>query len=354
VPLSDGQASFTTPADLDANDYTITATYTGDALNAASTTSTQLVVDPAPTTLAVVPTTTSTPFGVPVTYTATVACSPSCGGLTPTGEVDFTEAGTTTSVEVVNGQATFTTDPTISPGLDNEVDAAYSPFPDAPQDFAATAPAVQSFYDIGAVDLSAQSEDRTTSSSPAAITNGGSVTVNPADENEFSVQMAADVGGGVPPGPLTLDVAEQAASISVTGCTLGASPPSATVTGCSLTGVQVGDVVTDVTTPANIPSSPPTTVVSLDPVTLSTSFSSTITGDSLMFTPPPTDETAALGLTASESAPSADAGDGLTDYFWTIAANALSGIAGTSATVTISSPGSTDFAPATFTFTLDW
>ncbi len=281
VPVIGGQASFSTPADLDAGAYTVTATYTGDALNASSTASTALTVDPAPTTLVLIPSTTSTAHGVPVTYTATVACSPSCGGLTPSGVVDFdqvSDGGLETPVELVNGTATFSTDPTLGPGLNNEVDATFTSYSDAPGDFATTSPVVQSFYNIGSVELTAQSEDLTVAGTPASVANGGTVTVTPADANEISVQLAADAtGNGVPPGPLTVDIVE------------GAS-----------------------------------------------------------------DETAALGITASDAAPSTDAGDGLTDYFWTIPANDLSGIPGTSATVTIGYAGSTDFAPSTLTFTLDW
>jgi hypothetical protein len=358
VPLAGGQASFSTPANLDAGTYTITATYTGDALNSSSTNNTPLTVSPAPTTLTLTPSSTSVAFGTPVTYTATVACSPSCGGQTPTGNVDFVQvadAGLDTAVELVNGQATFTTDSALNPGLANEVDVTFSSYSDAPADFAATTPAVQSFYDIGAVNLVTTAED-TTASTSQAVTNGGTVTVAPGDTNVFSVQMSAAVSGhGVPPGPLNFDISEQAAPITATGCTLGASAPSSTVTGCTLAGVQVGDVVTDSTTPANVPVSPPTTVVSLSPVTLSTTFNSTITGQTLTFTAPVIDETSAAGVTnPSESAPSADLADGLTDYFWTIPAGGLSNVSGTSATVTISYAGSTDFAATVFTFTLDW
>ena len=278
VPLAAGQASFTTPANLDAGDYTVTATYTGDALNASSTAATDLTVDPAPTALTLTPSASSTAFGVPVTYTATVTCSPSCGGLTPAGDVDFSQLGTDTSVELVNGQATFTTDPTIGPGLQNEVDATFSSYSDAPGDFATTSPAVQAFYDIGAVGLTTGTEDLTTSG-VQSVTDSGTVTVVPSDPNEISVQMGAVASGnGTPPGPLSVDVVDGT-----------------------------------------------------------------------------TDETAAVGITTpSESAPSADAATGQTDYFWTIPADALSGLPGTSATVTISYAGSTDFAPTTFTFTLDW
>ena len=58
---------------------------------------------------------------------------------------------------------------------------------------------------------------------------------------------------------------------------------------------------------------------------------------------------------ASEDDPSTDPETGQTDYFWTIPAGALAGLAATgTATVTISSPGSDNFEPASTTFLLQW
>ena len=54
----------------------------------------------------------------------------------------------TTPVELVDGQVSFTTDPSLPPGTDDHVDAMYMPFPDGPQDFAATSTPAQSSYDI--------------------------------------------------------------------------------------------------------------------------------------------------------------------------------------------------------------
>lgn len=143
-----------------------------------------------------------------VTYTATVSCSPDCGGQTPSGFVDFNANANDTDVELVNGQATFTTDPTVGPGLHNEVDATFSSFTDAAGDFG-TSPQVSGFYDIGAVDLAAQAGDGVSADGNTTVMNGGTVTVDPGAANEFSVQMTAVApGDGVPPGPLNFDVAE--------------------------------------------------------------------------------------------------------------------------------------------------
>jgi hypothetical protein len=211
VPLTDGSASYTTPGNLDVSDYTVTATYTGDALNASSSNTTDLTVTPAPTALQLTGSSTSTAFGVSVTYTATVTCNPDCGGQTPSGFVDFNANQNDTDVDLVDGQATFTTDPTVGPGLANEVDATFSSFTDAAGDFAAS-PEESDFYDIGAVNLAAQTGDGVQADGTTSVPNGGTVTVDPTAVNEFSVQMTAVApGNGDPPGPLNFDVAEGSA-----------------------------------------------------------------------------------------------------------------------------------------------
>ena len=211
VPLVDGQASYTTPANLDVNGYTVTATYTGDASNDTSTTSEDFNVVPDPTTV----TLTATPSvanGSSSTVTATVACTPSCG-TTPTGYVEFDEVGdpnysgnSAWIAELVNGQATFETDQTAAPGLGNEVDATLNSFVDSPGDFAQSNTASVD-YDIGAVTLGMTASDGTAADGTSAIANGDTVTVDPTSTNEFSGDFEAVVGGqGVPPGPVDIDI----------------------------------------------------------------------------------------------------------------------------------------------------
>ena len=211
VPLVDGQASYTTPASLDVNDYTVTATYTGDATNASSTTSEGFTVEADPTTLSV----TATPSvanGSSSTVTATVACSPSCG-TTPTGYVEFDEDGDDNysgnqpyDVELVDGQATFETDPTAPPALANEVDATFFPFSDSPGDFAQS-PTESAYYDIGATTLGVVVGDGVAADGTDPVANGDTVTVDPTGTTEFSADLGAVVGGqGTPPGPLTIDI----------------------------------------------------------------------------------------------------------------------------------------------------
>jgi len=236
VPLTDGSASYTTPNNLDVNDYTVTATYTGDALNASSSNTTDLTVAPAPTTLQLMGSSTSTAFGVSVTYTATVACNPDCGGQTPSGFVDFNANGNDTDVDLVDGQATFTTDPTVGPGLANEVDATFSSFTDAAGDFAAS-PEESDFYDIGAVNLATQAGDGVQADGTTSVANGGTVTVDPTAVNEFSVQMTAVArGNGNPPGPLNFDVAAGSTDeTSALGLADGNEPAPVTDPGDGLT-----------------------------------------------------------------------------------------------------------------------
>jgi len=211
VPLVDGQASYTTPATLDVNSYTVTATYTGDANNASSTTSEDLNVDPDPTTLSLT-TTPSVASGASATVTATVACRPACG-TTPTGYVEFDEDGddnysgnSAWDAELVNGQATFETDNTASPALGNEVDATYLPFSDSPGDFA-DSPMESVDYDIGATTLNVAAGDGAAADGTAPVAGSDVVTVDPTSTNEFSADLEAVVSGqGSPPGPLDIDI----------------------------------------------------------------------------------------------------------------------------------------------------
>ena len=211
--MVDGQATYSTPATLDVNElYGTTATYTGDATNDTSTTSEDYNVDPAPTTLSV----TATPSvanGASSTVTATVACSPSCGA-TPTGFVEFDEVGDDNysggspfDVELVNGQATFETDPTAAyPRSGQRGRRHVLPVRRlALGDFASSNTASVD-YDIGAVTLGMTASDGTASDGTAPIANGDTVTVDPTSPNEFSADLEAVVGGqGTPPGPLDID-----------------------------------------------------------------------------------------------------------------------------------------------------
>jgi len=277
VPLSGGQASFTTPSTLDVGDYTVSASYTGDATNAPTSTTADLVVTADPTTV-VISGTSSTTFGVPVTFTATVACSTACG-TTPSGFVEFSQGGVNTDVDLVDGQATFGTDPTLNPSLGNEVDATFFTFTDGPGDFAAS-PLQSAAYDIGSVTLNVVAGDGVLADGTSPVAQGGTVTVTPSSPAEFSAALSAvNTGNGTPPGPLLIDIV-----------------------------VGVTDETSTLVTPS-----------------------------------------------ASQAAPTSDPGTGQTDYFWTIPANALTGISASgTATVTISSPGSADFVPITETFTVNW
>jgi hypothetical protein len=282
VPLVAGQATYTTPDNLDADNYTLTASYTGDAVNAPSSGTEQFSVTPAPTTLTLTGP-PSTAFGVSETVTAVVTCTPACGSATPSGVVDFSQNGSDYFVDLVNGQATFITDPTTSVGSgEGAVDASFSSFSDAPGtgDFAASSAQPTFAYDVGTVNLAVQVGDGAESDGTSPVSDGDTVTVDPAQTAEFSAALSpVDSGNGTPPGPLVFDI-------------------------------MVGSA----------------------------------------------DETATLiTQSASEENPSSDPQTGQTDYYWTIPPNALAAIASSgTATVTISSAGSSEFAPSQESFTLEW
>ena len=282
VPLVGGQASFTTPATLNVDDYTLTATYTGDATNAPSsaTEDVQVLADATTVTLSGP---SSVPNGTAATFSADVACTSSCGGAEPTGFVEFEANDDIYDVELVNGQADFTTDPTIGPSLANEVDATFYPDDDGFGDFVASSQ-VSALYDIGSVTLDVEAGDTVPTDPITAVPDGATVGVVGSSNTEFSANLdAVDTGNGTPPGPLDIDI--------TTG-----------------TGADTTDIT-----------------------------SSVVTQDS------------------SEAAPSADPETGQSDYFWTIPANALYAISSSgTATVTISSDGSSDFVPISMSFTLSW
>jgi hypothetical protein len=277
VPLVNGAASFTTPSGLEAGDYTVSAHYTGDASNDSSGDSKDLNVLAAPTTLTLTGP-ASTAFGVAATFTATVVCAPDCGTV-PAGQVDFTLAGNDYFANVVDGQATFETNPTIMASTGNEVDATFSSYDDSPGDFAPSNTASTS-YDVGDADLTLAVGDGVQTDGTIGVADGDTVPVDPSTVTEISgVLSSADSGDGTPPGPLVVDII-------------------------------VGS--TDET-------------------------SMLITEDSI------------------QQAPTSDPGTGATDYFWTIPPGALSSLSSSgSATVTVSSAGSSDFNPASETFTLSW
>jgi len=107
-----GKATFST-ATLAAGTYSITATYTSDANNGASTSSpTSLTISLATTTTAITVTPNPALVGAAVTITAKVTGN----GGTPTGSVNFIANGTTlNTATLTGGTATFTTS-TLAPG----------------------------------------------------------------------------------------------------------------------------------------------------------------------------------------------------------------------------------------------
>jgi hypothetical protein len=275
VPLVDGQATYTTSDSLDVTTADqITATYSGDPANASSSASVDLAVTEVPSTIALSGP-TSTTFGTPLTYSATVTAPVG----TPQGFVEFDLDGTPEADVDLDGTgtATFSTDPTLTGSSSpHEVDATYFPYSDAPGDWTSSDTATAD-YTIGPVTMDVSVGDGNAHDAIVPVSSGGTVTVDPSATTQISVALAPQFGGTMPPEPVILDIA-------------GAS----------------------------------------------------------------TDDTAALGLTGEEDAPSTDPETGQSDYFWTIAPNTLSGLSGSSATVTLTFAGDDQFAPMTVTFTLSW
>ena len=107
MPLSSGQAVLSTSS-LTGGQHSVTATYSGDA-NFANSTSTAVTqtVNRASTTTSVISATNPSIYGQPVSFTATVS---STAG-TPTGSVYFFDGlfhAISGSISLINGQATFT------------------------------------------------------------------------------------------------------------------------------------------------------------------------------------------------------------------------------------------------------
>jgi Bacterial Ig-like domain (group 3) len=224
VPVVDGQASFTTPATLDVADYTVTAAYTGDAVNAPSSDTEDLTVAPDPTVVSLSGP-LSTANGVAATFTATVSCSPACGA-TPSGYVQFDESGDSNYTgwvsDVVNGVATFATDPTTTPGS-NEVDATFIPWADGPGDFSQSATQAAD-YDVGLTSLNVEAGDTVATDPISPVTDGSTVSVASSSATEFSATLATpDSENGIPPGPVSIDVTTGSDNTDVTSTVISES-----------------------------------------------------------------------------------------------------------------------------------
>ena len=120
VTLTNGAASYSTST-LAAGQHSISATYSGDSINAVSTSATATdTVDQASTTTTVSPSPNPSIYGQTVTITATVI------GVSPTGTVQFVIDGSNAGspVTLTNGTASYSTS-TLAAGQ-HSISATYS------------------------------------------------------------------------------------------------------------------------------------------------------------------------------------------------------------------------------------
>jgi hypothetical protein len=361
------------PATGTAGDYRVTVTADNGA--GSSVTEGYVVVDVTPhvtqaaTTLTLTASPTTT-FGSSTTIVATVG-----GGSSPGGFVQFDVAGSDAPVTVAVGedeQATFTTPSTLNAGT-YPITATYTGDPRNSLSTATTtltvgpAPTTLSVSPAVASAGYGSSAQLTATVTSSAGTPEGEVTFK-VDGNTYPV----DVNGSgqatfTTPTTLTADGGPylvQAAFIPYTNAPINWSPSTAPTVTLDVGPVTVSAEVGDARGSMQSISSSGTTV-SVNPAgtnVVAASFNcegtpvvpTSVTVD-VTSTTGDLDDTAALDLTPSSvSEPSTDSDTGTSDFHWTIAPGSLTSLGVTSATVTISSVGSTALSPASITFTLDW
>jgi hypothetical protein len=209
-------------------------------------------------------------------YTATVnAATPGSG--TPTGTVTFTITPTVGSpIACSNGS----TPPVSRSGVATCVVAPG-------QLVASDAPFTVSAVYSG--DLSYGGNSASASQGIQPLSSKTYVAGNPmpplhGTSVHFTASVIPSLVGVTPTGTVTFVFTSQ--PITVRGCTLTLSGPTGKVSGCPipLADLQVGDVVTDTTTPTNIPSGTTVSVIGTNAVTLSQAPIAA-TGQTIVFTP---------------------------------------------------------------------
>lgn len=131
TPDSTGTATFTTSS-LTLGSHDITASYAGDSAHQSTNAYVyQQIVSGLNTATILTSSLNPSTFGQPVTFTATVATSPSSSSI-PTGSIIFADRSTTlATVPLVNGVAAFTTSTLtandVGSSHDHQITATYSP-----------------------------------------------------------------------------------------------------------------------------------------------------------------------------------------------------------------------------------
>jgi len=174
-------ATFATSA-LSVGAHSITAAYSGDANNAASTSAVLSETIQAATTTTLTSSANPISSGNSVTFTATVAAT----GSTPTGSVSFKNGTSTMGTGTVSGgMATFTTSSLIAPGTDM-ITAVYGGDAD---DLASTSATLNETVNAATFTLSASPANKTISAGQSA-----SYTITVTPQGSFTSQISFACG----------------------------------------------------------------------------------------------------------------------------------------------------------------
>ena len=245
VDLTDGVASLDVSS-LSVGSHALTATYSGDSVNAGSVGELTQTVGLVTSTTALTSSANPSTSGQSVTLTATVT------GALPTGSVTFADGGSPLStVSLSSGVATLTVS-SLSVGS-HALTATYS----------------GDVVNAGSVGGLTQTVGLVTSTT--ALTS----SANPSTSGQ-SVTFTATVTGALPTGSVTfadggsplstVSLSSGAATLSVSSLSVGSHALTATYSGDSVNAGSVGSMTQTVTAPVLPPPPPPTTpVVTVQP-----------------------------------------------------------------------------------------
>ena len=195
--LASGVATFT-PTALQPGTHSVSASYSGDASFLGGSGALSQVVNPASTSIALSSSAPSTAYGLPVTFTATLAVTAGVG--TPTGTINFTDGGASIGTGTLSsGVATFTIS-TLGAGT-HQITAVFG----GNGSFGASTSGVL----VEAVAMASTATSVTSSLTPSTF--GQSVT--------FTATVSVSSGAGTPGGTVTF--ADGGAAIGTVALSFG-------------------------------------------------------------------------------------------------------------------------------------